>query len=108
MSEESIKPPTKSSNSLAPGMTFFNGAKIKVKFDVGSLKQEKLTFHNVYFIYEINLWPNDLDSKLILLILLCDAVKLTEKADPDKYSYSGYPIGFVVRRIFSLSDGSGW
>lgn len=33
---------------------------------------------------------------------------MTEKADPNKYSYSGYPIGFVVRRIFSLSDGSGW
>ena len=55
-SEESIKPPAKSSNSLSPWMTFFNSAKIKVKFDVGSLKQEKLTFHNVYFIYEINLW----------------------------------------------------
>lgn len=33
MSEESVKLPTTSNNSLAQGMNFFTGAKIKVKFD---------------------------------------------------------------------------
>ena len=34
------------------------------------------------------------------------AVKLTKNADPDKYNYSGYGIGFDLRLEFSLSDGS--
>ena len=59
LSEESIKPPTTLNNSLAPEMTFFDGAKIKVKFDGGCLKQEKITFHhgnivNVYIVCEIS------------------------------------------------------
>ena len=41
-------------------MTFFNGDKIKVKFDGGSFKLDKITFCygnmvNVYMVYEINL-----------------------------------------------------
>ena len=36
---------------------------------------------------------------------LFEAVKLTKNADPKKYSYSLYGIGFVARRSFSLSDG---
>ena len=58
--EECIKFPTTSNNSLASTMTFFNGAKIKVKFDGGSFKLDKITFCygnmvNVYMVYEINL-----------------------------------------------------
>ena len=34
------------------------------------------------------------------------AVKLTKNADPDKYKYSGYSIGFDSRLQFSLPDGS--
>ena len=33
-------------------------------------------------------------------------VKLTINANPDKYKYSGYGIGFDTSRSFSLSDGS--
>ena len=33
-------------------------------------------------------------------------VKLTKNADPDKYSYSGYGIGFDTRGEYSLSDSS--
>ena len=36
------------------------------------------------------------------------AVKLTKNADPDRYSYFGYGIGFDAPRSFSLSDGSGF
>ena len=31
---------------------------------------------------------------------------LTKNADPDKYKYSGYSIGFDSRSKFSLDDGS--
>ena len=34
-------------------------------------------------------------------------VKLNKNADPDKYKYFGYGIGFDARRNFSLSDGNG-
>ena len=34
-------------------------------------------------------------------------VKLTKNADPNKYSYSGYGIGFVSRSLFSLPN-SDW
>ena len=33
-------------------------------------------------------------------------VKLTKNADPDKYSYSGYGIGFDTRGYHSLPGGS--
>ena len=33
-------------------------------------------------------------------------VKLTKNAAPDKYSYSGYGIGFETRGQYSLSDDS--
>ena len=33
-------------------------------------------------------------------------MKLTKNADPDKYKYSGYGIGFDSRSAFSLLDGS--
>ena len=35
-------------------------------------------------------------------------VELTKNANPDKYSYSVYGIGFDARGSFSLSDGSGF
>ena len=34
------------------------------------------------------------------------AIKLTKNADPDKYKYRGYIIGFYLRSEFSLPDGS--
>ena len=33
-------------------------------------------------------------------------IKLTKNADPDKYSYSGYGIGFDTHQYHSLPDGS--
>ena len=33
---------------------------------------------------------------------------MTKYADPDKYFYSGYGVGFYTRAIFSLPVGSGF
>ena len=59
-SDESIKPPTISYNSPAPGLNYI-GNKTRVKFDGGCLKQDKITFThgktvNTYIVYFINLW----------------------------------------------------
>ena len=87
---ERIKFPTTSNNSLAQTMTFFNSAKIKVKFHGGCFKHEKITFYhgnivNVYMVYEINLSPNDLDSTFALLNSLFGTIKLSKNADPGKF-----------------------
>ena len=63
---------------------------------------------NVYILYEINLWSLEQDNKFVLLNSLFGAVKLTKNSDLDKYSYSGYGIGFDSHGTFSLSDGVGF
>ena len=57
LSNESIKPPTTSDNSLTPILNYY-GSKTKVSFDKTCLKQEKATFNhgktvNIYIVYEI-------------------------------------------------------
>ena len=61
-----------------------------------------------YIVYEINIWPLNLGRKFPLLNFLFGTVTLTKSADPDKYSYYGYGIGFDTRGAFSLSDGNGF
>ena len=43
MSDEIIKPPTTSDNSLAPTLSYI-GNKTRIKFAGGCLKQDKITF----------------------------------------------------------------
>ena len=45
LSEESIKAPATSNNSLNPGKNYINNDKISVKIDKNCLKQEKVTFN---------------------------------------------------------------
>ena len=57
LSNESIKPPTTSNNSLNPILHFY-GTKTKVSFDMSCLKQDKVTLNhgkivNIYIVYEI-------------------------------------------------------
>ena len=56
-----------------------NGAKIKVKFDEGCLKQEKITFHHENIVMCI----------FRSLSSLFGVAKSTKNADLDKYYYSG-------------------
>ena len=57
LSDESIKPPATSDNSLSPLIDYL-GDKIRLKFNGGCLKQPKLTFThgktiNIYIVYEL-------------------------------------------------------
>ena len=57
LSNESIKPPTASNNSLNPRLSY-NDTKIKVQFTGSCLKQPKSTFThkkvvNIYIVYEL-------------------------------------------------------
>ena len=61
---------------------------------------------NLFVAYELDRWSRDLNTVFTPKDCLLGAVKLTKNADPDKYNYSGYSIGFDLRFEFSLSDGS--
>ena len=85
--------------------------KILINFDGRSLKQNKVTFTNkqlvnIYIVYEINLWQYTQGADFTLGSSLFGVVTLTNNADPDIYSYSGYGIGFDACGRFSFSDGS--
>ena len=112
MSDESIKPPTKSNNSLEQYINYIVVTP-KIKFDGHCLKQDKVTFThgkvvNICIVYEINLWPFMQHSDFMLENSLFGAVKLTKNADPDKYKYPDCSIGFDVGGSFSQFDGSGF
>ena len=62
---------------------------------------------NLYISYTLDTWSRGLNTDFTLDNYLFGAVKLTKNADPDKYRYSDYGIGFHVRSQFSLS-GSSW
>ena len=58
MSDESIKPPSTTNNTLDPLLKNLGG-KARVEFKGSCLKQDKITFNqwkvvNIYIVYEIN------------------------------------------------------
>ena len=61
---------------------------------------------NFFTVTELDSWPWDLDSDFAFKNYLFAGVKLVKNAEPDKYSYSGYGIGFNTCIEFSLPDRS--
>ena len=110
MSDESIRPPTTSDNSLSPALIGIS-TKIRVKLGGSCFEQDKFTFThksvvNIYIVLEINLMPFKESSDFTLGHSLFGAVKLTKNVDFGNYNYFGYGIGFDVNETFSLSNGS--
>ena len=108
LSNEGIKPPTTSKNSLNPRLSY-NDTKIKIKFTGSCLKQSKFTFThkkvvNIYIVYELGASSSH-DSDPAIKNCLFGAVTLTKNADIEKYKYSGYGIGFDRRSSFSFTGG---
>ena len=69
LSNESIKPPTTSDNSLTPALNYY-GTKTRVKFTGSCLKQPKISYThgtivNIYIVYELGAsGSNDNDPTL--------------------------------------------
>ena len=88
-----------------------NKAPSLVKFNRGSLKQDKVIYNheptvNIYVVCRLSPVINALG--FTLENCLFGAVKLTGNADTDKYKYSEYGIGFDSRGSFThLSGGYG-
>ena len=109
ISNESIKPPTTSDNSLTPKLNYNNNTKIRVQFTGSCLKQPKFTFThkkvvNIYIVYELSASSSHISDHTINNCLF-GAVTLTKKADIEKYRYSGYGIGFDRISSFSFPSG---
>ena len=108
ISNESIKPPTTSNNSLKPRLSY-NDTKIKVQFTRSCLKQPKFIFThkkvvNIYIVYELGESSSNVNDRTIKNCLF-GAVTLTKNADIEKYKYSGYGIGFDRTSSFSFPSG---
>ena len=108
ISNESIKPPATSNNSLNPRLSY-NNTKIKVPFTGSCLKQPKYLFThkkvvNIYIFYELGASSSH-DSDPTIKSCLFGAVTLAKNADIEKYTYSGYGIGFDRKSIFSFTGG---
>ena len=93
----------------------YYGAKTRVQFFRGCLKQDKVIFNhgrvvNIYIVYEtvriVNLSKRSSnDNYPTLENALFGAVSLIKNSDIDKCKYSGYGIGFDRRSSFSFPDG---
>ena len=104
LSDETIKPPSTSGNSLTPALSYYHASKIRVKFTGSCLKQDKVTFNhgkvaNIYIVYELGASSSS-NSDPTIKSCFFGAVTLTKNADIDKCRYSGYGIGFDIRSSF--------
>ena len=110
MSNESVKPPSTSTNIFNSLLNYF-GIKIRVEFKGSCLKQDKILCNhgkvlNICIVYEIN--KNfDISNYPTLENGLFGAVKLTEHPDIDQYKYFEYGIGFDRKGFFHLVNGTG-
>ena len=109
LSDETIKPPTASDNSLTPTLSYYYPSKIRVKFAGSCLKQDKVIFHhgkvvNIYIAYEVGASSSS-NSDPTIKNCLFGAVTFTKNAGIDKCGYSGYGTGFDRRSNFSFPGG---
>ena len=110
LSDETIKPPATSDNSLTP-LIDYRINKIRVKFTGSCLKQPKVSYThahgtivNIYIVYEQGASSSH-NNDPRLQNCLFGAVILTKNADIDKYWYSGYGIGFDRKSSFTFPGG---
>ena len=109
LSDETIKPPATSDNSLTPAISYYYASKIRVKFTGNCLKQDKITFNhgkvvNIYIVCELGASGSN-DNYPTFKNCLFGAVTLTKNTDIEKYGYSGYGTGFDRRGSFSFPGG---
>ena len=106
LSDESIKTPTTSDNSLNPELNYY-GTNTRVKFTGSCLKQSNVSYTdsaivNIYIVYELGASSSN-DNDPTLKNCLFGAVTLTKNTtDIEMYGYSGYGIGLDRRSSFSF------
>ena len=106
LSDESIRPPITSGNSLTPSLDYY-GTKTRVKFTRSNLKYSKVSYThrkvvNIYVLYELGASSSNYNDPTLKNCLF-GAVTVTKNSDIEKYGYSGYGIGFDRRSSYSFS-----
>ena len=80
---------------------------MRLEFKGRYLKQDKDNYTqgngvNLFIVYELERWLQDLNTDFTLKDCLSGAVKLTKNADPDGYFYLVYGIGFDLVDYFHI------
>ena len=109
MSEESIENITASDNNFAP--TYIDQRLLPdMNFSGHCLTKHNISIPkkviNLYISYTLGSKLRNSNTDFTLGNFLFGSVKLTKKADLDKYEYTGYGIGFDSRSEFLFTDGS--
>lgn len=55
---------------------------------------------NLYIVYEINVWPSNINRKFKLVNSTFGAANLTKNLDPDRYSYLEMILDDIHAEIF--------
>ena len=110
LSKEIFKTPVTLGNSFASKSIFVHKGRVEAKYKGNWLIQDNIscTHRNVVnlcIVNELDTWSRDLNTDFTLGDYLFGVVKLTKNADPDKYGYIGYGIGFEVHSQFLSSNG---
>ena len=85
---------------LSPSINWYGDSNFCLSFKGNCLKQKisaTFTSPNITkfsIVYELDTWSRDLNSDFNFKKSLFGGVKLAKNADPDKYVYRGYSIGF--------------
>ena len=90
LSNESIKLPVTSNNSLTPELSYYS-TKTRVKFIRSCLKQSRISYPhgkvvNIYIVYELGASSSNVNDPTIKNCLF-GAVTLIKNADIEKYKY---------------------
>ena len=99
LSLEKLTIPTTTDNSISPSIKCHGDSNFCLLFNGSCLKQNNSTCSppnrtNCFIVYELDTWSRDLNSDFNLEDCLFGGCKLAKNADPYKYVYSGYSIGF--------------
>ena len=101
MSTENVNASINVDNSLSRKIKRIPNVKLDVEFKENFLKEDKATFthwnvESLFIVYKLDTWSQDLNTDVTLNDSLFGAVKLTKKADPDKYSYSDMELDLIL------------
>ena len=92
--------PTFVDHHILPDINFNGHCLIKNEFSIPK------TVINLDISYTLNPWLRNLNTYFTLKNYLFGSLKLTKNADPNKYKYSIYGMGFDSRSEFLFTDGS--
>ena len=101
MLTEKIVTPTTANNNLFPEVKWYGDSNFCLVFNGSCLKEQK-TFNpsgviNLFIVYELDTWLQDLNADFTLNIVLFGIVKLTKNNDPYKFD-----LNLILVHVFHI------